>query len=66
MLLRCGARICVHDNKAQQTPVHLAAIAGHKECLTMLLDNSENRSVVDTVDVHKRYYVYTNNLKEKI
>lgn len=47
--------MCVHDGISQQTPVHLAALAGHLECVSLLLDNSENRAVVDTADMLKRF-----------
>lgn len=46
--------VCVHDGVSQQTPVHLAALAGHLECLSLLLESAESSAVVDTPDMHKR------------
>jgi hypothetical protein len=54
LLLRCGALVSVHDAVTQRTPVHAAVANGHKECLLLLLENTEESHVVDSVDYKKR------------
>jgi ankyrin repeat protein len=54
LLLRCGALVSVHDGVTQRTPVHAAVANGHKECLLLLLENTEESQVVDSVDYKKR------------
>lgn len=54
LLLRCGALVSVHDTVTQRTPVHAAVANGHKECLLLLLENTEESHVVDSVDYKKR------------
>lgn len=39
-----------HSSKCGLTPVHCAAMQGHSETLRLLLDNTEEASVVDTPD----------------
>ena len=54
LLLRCGALVSVHDAVTQRTPVHAAVVNGHKECLLLLLENTEESKVVNSVDYKKR------------
>ena len=49
-LLERGALVTSTSSKCGLTPVHCAASQGHTETLKILLDNTEEASVVDTPD----------------
>ena len=50
LLLERGALVTSSSSKCGLTPVHCAASQGHTETLKILLDNTEEASVVDTPD----------------
>ena len=50
LLLERGAMVTTNSSKCGLTPVHCAASQGHAETLKILLDNTEEASVVDTPD----------------
>ncbi|KAF4518750.1 hypothetical protein B566_EDAN006154 [Ephemera danica] len=53
-LLRGGARVGERDGVLQRTPLHAATVHGHTECVSLLLEAAENRSIVDSRDIHRR------------
>ena len=42
--------LSVHDNRGGQSPLHVAAGRGHDATLTVMLENTEDASVVDARD----------------
>ena len=48
LLLENGAMVTRYGSTCDLTPVHVAAAQGHVETLRLLLDNTEEASVVDT------------------
>ena len=50
LLLERGALVTNNSSKCGLTPVHCASSQGHTETLKILLDNTEEASVVDTPD----------------
>lgn len=57
----------MHDLKTKRTPVHAAAASGNEDCMQLLLNNCENKAVVDAIDSQKRYVnFFSLHLKRKI
>lgn len=50
VLLRFGAKVALADYVTDMTPVHYSAKNGHSQCLTLLLHNTEDQSVVNMLD----------------
>lgn len=50
MLLRFGAKVAIYDDAYNMSPVHYSAKNGHTHCLALLVDNTEDKSVIDIPD----------------
>lgn len=49
-LLRFGAKVSICDSIHNFSPVHHSAKNGHVHCLALLVDNTEDKSIVDSLD----------------
>lgn len=54
MLLRFGAKVSVCDDTSGMSPVHHSAKNGHVHCLALLVDNAEDKTVIDRPDDLRR------------
>ncbi|ENN75031.1 hypothetical protein YQE_08346, partial [Dendroctonus ponderosae] len=54
VLLRFGAKVSLCDNVNQMNAVHYSAKSGQSLCLTLLLHNSDDLSVINMVDRQQR------------
>ncbi|XP_018318975.1 uncharacterized protein LOC108732588 isoform X2 [Agrilus planipennis] len=54
MLLRFGSKVAICDNIYSMNPVHYSAKNGHMHCLALLLDNTEDKSVINMSDSLQR------------
>lgn len=50
MLLRYAAKVAISDDVYGMTAIHLSAMNGHVHSLALLLDNTEDKTVVDKRD----------------
>lgn len=50
MLLRYAAKVAISDDVYGMTAIHLCAMNGHVHSLALLLDNTEDKTVVDRRD----------------
>lgn len=50
MLLRYAAKVAMSDDVYGMTAIHLCAMNGHLHSLALLLDNTEDKTVVDACD----------------
>ncbi|KAF5284185.1 hypothetical protein FQR65_LT00185 [Abscondita terminalis] len=54
LLLRYGARVSVCDKIHNMSPIHYSSRNGHKHSLALLLDNAEDKNVIDLPDSLQR------------
>lgn len=50
MLLRYAAKVAIADHVYGMTAIHLCAMNGHVHALALLLDNTEDKTVVNRRD----------------